>query len=77
MCAGHLATARQVAFGGIVLQKSQVAAPRFSGENKKREAIADSRTFNRVAEVTGEFNVKRSLPLTSLHERRASGPQNF
>jgi hypothetical protein len=45
----HLATTRQVAiavaFGGIVLQKSQVAAPRFSGENKKREAIADSFTL--------------------------------
>jgi hypothetical protein len=38
------------------------AAPRIFRENKKRETIPDSCTFNRVAEVAGGFNVRGSVP---------------
>jgi hypothetical protein len=44
---------------GNVLQKSKVAGPRFFGENTKREAATDSYNLNRIAEVAGEFNVRR------------------
>jgi hypothetical protein len=54
-----LAKAIGVCFGSIVLQKSKVAGPRFFGENTKREAITDSYNLNRIAEVAGEFNVRR------------------
>jgi hypothetical protein len=43
----------------IVLQKSKVAEPRIFRENTKREAITDSHNLNRIAEVAGEFNVRR------------------
>jgi hypothetical protein len=46
----------------ILLQKSNVAAPRIFRENKMRETITDSYTLNRVAEVAGEFNARGSLP---------------
>ena len=65
------------AFGRIVLQNSKVAAPRIFRENKKRETITDSYTLSRGAEIAGEFNARGSVPLTSLHGRRAYSPQNF
>jgi hypothetical protein len=43
---------------GIVLQKSKVAAPQIFLENKKRGAITDSYTLNRVAEAAGEFDAR-------------------
>jgi hypothetical protein len=43
----------------ILLQKSKVAGPRIFRENPKREAITDSYNLNRIAEVAGEFNVRR------------------
>jgi hypothetical protein len=43
----------------ILLQKSKVAGSLFFGENTKREAITDSYNLNRIAEVAGEFNVRR------------------
>jgi hypothetical protein len=47
------------AVGGILLQKSKVAGPRIFRENMKRKAITDSYNLNRIAEVAGEFNVRR------------------
>lgn len=54
-----------------MLQKSKVAALRIFRENKKRETIADSYTLNRVTEVVGEFDVKRSVP-SRLYTKAAS-----
>ena len=45
-----------------MLQKSKVAAPRIFRENNKREAIADSYTLNRAAEVASEFDARGSFP---------------
>jgi hypothetical protein len=42
----------------ILLQKSKVAGLRICRENTKQEAIADSCSFSRVAEVTCEFGVR-------------------
>ena len=47
------------AIGGIVLQKSKVAGPRFFRENTKREVIADSYNLNRVTEVACNFYARR------------------
>jgi hypothetical protein len=46
----------------ILLQKSKIAEPWIFRENKKRETIADSYIFNRVAEVAREFNVRGRVP---------------
>jgi hypothetical protein len=45
-----------------VLQKSKVAAPQIFRENKKRGTITDPYTLNRVAEATGEFDARGSVP---------------
>jgi hypothetical protein len=46
-------------FGGIVLQKSKVAAVQISGENLKREEVDDSCSLSRVTDVAYEFNARR------------------
>ena len=43
----------------ILLKKSQVAGRRIFRENMKREAIADSYSLPRIAEVASEFSVSR------------------
>ena len=58
----RFAAIAHVRFWPIVLQKSNVAAPRIFRENKMRETITDSYTLNRAAEVAGEFNARGSLP---------------
>jgi hypothetical protein len=58
-CGGSRQRSTVPAMEGILLQKSKVAGPLFFGENTKREAITDSYNLNRIAEVAGEFNVRR------------------
>jgi hypothetical protein len=53
------ALAAMVRLWPILLQKSKVAGPRIFRENPKRKAITDSYNLNRIAEVAGEFNVRR------------------
>jgi len=73
----HFSAAQHsVAFGWIVLQKSNVAAPRIFRENKMRETITDSYTLNRAAEVAGEFNARGSLP-SRLYTKIASAARRI
>jgi hypothetical protein len=65
------------ALPSIVLQKAKVAAPRIFRENNKRETVADSYTLNRAAEVASEFDARGSVPLSSLHQRRAYSLPNY
>lgn len=46
----------------ILLRMSKVAAPRIFRQNKKRGAITDWHTFNRVAEAAGESDAGGSVP---------------
>jgi hypothetical protein len=53
------ASARQVHFVPILLQKSKVASLRIFGETLKREPVDDSDNLNRASEVDYEFCVRR------------------
>ena len=47
------------AVGGIVLQKSRVAAVQIFGENLKRKEVDDSHSLSRATEVAYELGARR------------------
>ena len=60
-----------------MLQNSKVAAVQNFGENLKRKEVDDLHSFSRATEVAHGIWRKAMRSLRSLHEERASGPQNF